>query len=298
MARVSCDGDFPQVVSPIHVRAGRKRGDLRIYLQSPMGTRSTLLDERPQDFTGSGFIDWPFMTTHMWGENPVGRWKLEIHNDAYSKWSSEAKFFRWSLELYGIEFDPNSSEYKKARLQDHGGPEEQQRFNVVREVPADGVGGRRGLEEASAAAAPSDHANRTSSEDDAGGLRDHEVGGFGSGESAAVVPSGGQGFKSGCVSKLLDCTQSVQDCRTFTRRMVANLFCKCSSICHEVAVTVDPYDSEQQAYNMQCSFSHEQDLDEGSDSRGQPKATHGAKVNKVVNPDPPMYCMLIPFSSF
>ena len=39
-----------QVKSPIHVSAGRKRGDLRIYLQSPSGTRSTLLDVRPHDF--------------------------------------------------------------------------------------------------------------------------------------------------------------------------------------------------------------------------------------------------------
>ena len=40
------------VISPIHVTAGRKRGDLRVYLQSPSGTRSTLLHNRPQDFSG------------------------------------------------------------------------------------------------------------------------------------------------------------------------------------------------------------------------------------------------------
>ena len=34
--------------------------------------------------------------------------QLEIHNDAYSNWSSEAKFFRWSLKLYGTQSDPNS----------------------------------------------------------------------------------------------------------------------------------------------------------------------------------------------
>ena len=56
----------------------------------------------------SGYIDWPFMTTHSWGENPHGKWVLEIHNDAYSKYAAEAKFFKWSLELYGIQFDPNS----------------------------------------------------------------------------------------------------------------------------------------------------------------------------------------------
>ena len=114
------------VISPIHVTAGRKRGDLRVYLQSPSGTRSTLLHNRPQDFSGrfigwklsiqlipmflsgSGFTNWPFMSVHSWGENPLGKWTLEIHNDAYTNWGSEAKFFRWSLKLYGTTFDPNS----------------------------------------------------------------------------------------------------------------------------------------------------------------------------------------------
>ena len=52
----SCPGVrfLEHVISPIHVTAGRKRGDLRIYLQSPSGTRATLLHNRPQDFSGSG----------------------------------------------------------------------------------------------------------------------------------------------------------------------------------------------------------------------------------------------------
>ena len=116
-----------QVISPIHVTSGRKRGYLRIYLISPMGTRSTLLDARPQDYSSSGYTDWPFMTTHNWGENPRGRWVLEIHNDAYSKWASDAKFFKWSLELYGIQYDPNSEEYRRAQAE---------KSNFVREAPA------------------------------------------------------------------------------------------------------------------------------------------------------------------
>merc|ERR1712241_339790 len=118
--------NLEHVVSPIHVSSGRKRGDLRIYLISPMGTRSTLLDAGPQDYSSSGYIDWPFMTTHNWGENPRGRWVLEIHNDAYSKWASDAKFFKWSLELYGIRYDPNSQEYIEAQAEKN---------NNVREAP-------------------------------------------------------------------------------------------------------------------------------------------------------------------
>lgn len=25
-----------------------------------------------------GFVKWPFMTTHSWGEYPQGTWKLEV----------------------------------------------------------------------------------------------------------------------------------------------------------------------------------------------------------------------------
>ena len=82
----------------------------RVYLQSPGGTRSTLLHNRPQvsfiqidviidiiviigmvvvttiffysnifqDFSSSGFTNWAFMTTHSWGESPIGKWQVSI----------------------------------------------------------------------------------------------------------------------------------------------------------------------------------------------------------------------------
>jgi hypothetical protein len=43
-----------------------------------------------------------------WAGRGAGKWSLEIHNDAYSTWLSDAKFFRWSLKLYGTQSDPNS----------------------------------------------------------------------------------------------------------------------------------------------------------------------------------------------
>lgn len=58
-----------------------RRGDLQIYLVSPSGTRSVLLAHRRHDLNRSGFTDWPFMTVHSWGENPLGKWTLEIHNE-------------------------------------------------------------------------------------------------------------------------------------------------------------------------------------------------------------------------
>ena len=98
------------VVSPLLLKRKEqfKRGDLRIYLQSPSGTRSTLLENRPKDSSTSGFTNWPFMTTHSWGERPTGKWILEIFNDGNSVLIDEAKFIvHWSLKLYGVNSDPN-----------------------------------------------------------------------------------------------------------------------------------------------------------------------------------------------
>lgn len=59
----------------------QRRGDLRIQLSSPMGTRVTLLAHRTHDNSKNGFHQWPFMSVHSWGESPFGIWQLEIHND-------------------------------------------------------------------------------------------------------------------------------------------------------------------------------------------------------------------------
>ena len=69
-----------------HVQArvsltAQRRGDLQIVLTSPAGTRAVLLARRPQDTSRSGFTSWPFMSVHTWGENPIGVWRLEIHNE-------------------------------------------------------------------------------------------------------------------------------------------------------------------------------------------------------------------------
>jgi subtilisin-like proprotein convertase family protein len=61
-----------------------RRGDLTIYITSPLGTRSTLLGKRRMDYSSKGFTKWVFMSTHTWEENPRGKWKLEIQN--VGKW--------------------------------------------------------------------------------------------------------------------------------------------------------------------------------------------------------------------
>lgn len=47
-------------------------------ITSDLGTQTTLLSAREQDKSPEGFIDWPFMSVHNWGENPKGVWTIKI----------------------------------------------------------------------------------------------------------------------------------------------------------------------------------------------------------------------------
>jgi len=188
-------------------------------LMSPTGTRSTLLHNRPSDFSSSGFTNWPFMTTHSWGESPLGKWTLEIHNDAYSSWVSDAKFFRWSLKLYGTQSDPNSE-----NTDDHAWYDEEEdtdtdwKENVVREAPL----------ESTTTSTTEWTASPTTS-------------------TTTPTPA----FRSrGCISTTIECTKDVAVCRMFEHRKVAGIFCRCvPHICIGVAFSRN----DAGDYNLQCN---------------------------------------------
>lgn len=76
-----------------------KRGDLSINLTSPNGTTHELLKPRDKDYSGKGFVNWPFMTVFSWGENPRGLWTLKVTD--HSNHETKGVFKRWSLRLYG-----------------------------------------------------------------------------------------------------------------------------------------------------------------------------------------------------
>uniref|UniRef100_A0A1A8GTN9 Furin (Paired basic amino acid cleaving enzyme) b n=1 Tax=Nothobranchius korthausae TaxID=1143690 RepID=A0A1A8GTN9_9TELE len=83
----ACWGRPEYVRSLEHIQARltlshNQRGKLAIHLISPLGTRSTLLFPRPNDYSSEGFNDWAFMSTHSWDEDPQGEWTLEIENVA------------------------------------------------------------------------------------------------------------------------------------------------------------------------------------------------------------------------
>ncbi|XP_055338068.1 furin-like protease kpc-1 isoform X2 [Paramacrobiotus metropolitanus] len=77
-----------------------RRGEIEIYLTSPQGTRSTLLQQRPRDNNRQGFHQWPFMTVFNWGEISYGNWTLEIRN---SGWGN---LYDFTLIMYGTEEEP------------------------------------------------------------------------------------------------------------------------------------------------------------------------------------------------
>ncbi|XP_077328262.1 furin isoform X1 [Lithobates pipiens] len=104
---------MPNYVSTVeHVQAKltlsyNRRGDLAIYLTSPMGTRSCLLAPRIHDYSADGFNDWAFMTTHSWDEDPAGEWVLEIENTSGN--NNYGTLTQFVLVLYGTASDPPNS---------------------------------------------------------------------------------------------------------------------------------------------------------------------------------------------
>ncbi|XP_075979644.1 furin-like protease 1 isoform X1 [Anticarsia gemmatalis] len=97
---VACPGVnyLEHVQARVSLSAAR-RGDLRIALTSPAGTKVTLLAPRPHDSSRAGFNSWPFMSVHMWGESPLGHWQLEVTNEG--RYMGRATLQDWSLTLYG-----------------------------------------------------------------------------------------------------------------------------------------------------------------------------------------------------
>jgi len=98
-----------------------KRGDLHIIVTSPNGTNTMLLSERDQDWSKTGFINWPLMSVHTWGENPEGIWKLRINDISGNKNSGYIKDFK--LVLHGTYEKPEYTKngprvYKKNVIDD------------------------------------------------------------------------------------------------------------------------------------------------------------------------------------
>ena len=198
-------------------------------------------------------MDWPFMSVHSWGEDPRGIWTLEVHNDAFSKWASDAKFFKWTLELYGTEFDPNSEEYKRAHAE---------KFNVVREVKE---------EQHLDVGQPSTTTTATTT------------------TTTATTTTTTTPELRGCISKQGDCTRNASECRTFSHRSVARIFCKCSVACLEIGTTYNNNNDDETLFNLQCRPDVRRIQDKRSFS--------STKSSIAAEQKTPVYCQFIPFLS-
>ena len=83
-----------------------KRGDIKIELISPSGTNSVLLPYRNYDFINEeGYDNWPFMSVHYWGENPIGTWTLKI---TFKSSSGNVHMSDLSVTIYGTEETPEA----------------------------------------------------------------------------------------------------------------------------------------------------------------------------------------------
>jgi len=106
----ACAGLETEVNYLEHVQAvvtlnSTRRGSVQLFMRSPMGTRSMILSERPNDADAQdGFTKWPFMTTHTWAEYPRGRWSLEIE---FVDGPPQQGFVKeWTLLLHGTKEAP------------------------------------------------------------------------------------------------------------------------------------------------------------------------------------------------
>ena len=96
------DGDIYEWLENPHPR----RGDIKIELTSPSGTKSILLPYRNYDFVNEeGYDSWPFMSVHFWGENPSGTWRLKI---TYKSGSGYVRMTGVRMTLYGTATTPTA----------------------------------------------------------------------------------------------------------------------------------------------------------------------------------------------
>ncbi len=79
-----------------------RRGQLRIEIESPAGTKSVLAPGRSRDL-GKHFQEWTFTSVHHWGENAVGDWKVRVID---TKARTVGTIRSLKIELAGSAFPP------------------------------------------------------------------------------------------------------------------------------------------------------------------------------------------------
>ncbi|VDI75651.1 furin [Mytilus galloprovincialis] len=97
------------VMATVSFDYSRCRGAVEVYLISPSGTKVVLLPKRYNDdasfitHSNPGTFTWTYKVVHLWGENPIGKWKVLLKVDSMIV-SAELK--EWYLTLYGTSSNP------------------------------------------------------------------------------------------------------------------------------------------------------------------------------------------------
>ncbi|XP_066023583.1 endoprotease bli-like [Pocillopora verrucosa] len=84
-----------------------RRGNLSLQLRAPSNTTTSMTQERPQDNL-TGLTDWTIKSLSHWGEDPTGKWELQI-GCVDKPCRSPGQLHSWSLILYGTSSDPLKS---------------------------------------------------------------------------------------------------------------------------------------------------------------------------------------------
>lgn len=80
------------------------RGRVGARLISPFGIVSDLATFRPFDSSGSGFVNWTFMSVACWGEKGEGDWTIEVFAEK-SILTTDITFKNWQLKVFGESSD-------------------------------------------------------------------------------------------------------------------------------------------------------------------------------------------------
>ncbi|MCP9264180.1 Neuroendocrine convertase 1 [Dirofilaria immitis] len=75
------------------------------------GTTTQLLSVRHRDKSSAGFVRWPFMSVHTWGENPRGIWQLNVEDKSMTRKAMTGTISNITLIIYGTKEEPKH--YKK-----------------------------------------------------------------------------------------------------------------------------------------------------------------------------------------
>ncbi|KAM3721851.1 Neuroendocrine convertase [Dirofilaria immitis] len=89
------------------------RRHLSISITSPRGTTTQLLSVRHRDKSSAGFVRWPFMSVHTWGENPRGIWQLNVEDKSMTRKAMTGTISNITLIIYGTKEEPKH--YKKGK---------------------------------------------------------------------------------------------------------------------------------------------------------------------------------------